>query len=187
MDFSILKPTVLSAISTLQAQMTTPVPRLAAFLEAVGDAKCELYLDHKIMDTQQQRAQFANLKVKFTEKLIRSLQDRFPDRETDLLNAMVIFDMQTLPTAATDLIDSGIEQLETLLRHYGVEKNGYPPLVECDACHEEWMLMKQLVMKNYSTIEMRPLWELICEKYRDTYPNLVKTGVSSFCYSNNQC
>ena len=74
------------------------------------------------------------------------------------MNALVIFDMQKLPTAATDLIDSGVEQLETLLQHYGLEKNGHPPLVECDACHEEWMLMK-----HYSTIEMRRLWELICE------------------------
>ena len=50
-DFSILKPIVQSAILTLQTQATTPGPRLAAFLVAVGEDKCEVYLDHKIHNT----------------------------------------------------------------------------------------------------------------------------------------
>ena len=93
-DFSILKPIVQSAILTLQTQATTPGPRLAAFLVAVGEDKCEVYLDHKIHDTQPQRAQFANLREKFTEKLISNLQNRFPEQETNLLNAMVIFNIE---------------------------------------------------------------------------------------------
>ena len=100
-DFSILKPIVQSAILTLQTQATTPGPRLAAFLVAVGEDKCEVHLDHKTHDTQQQRAQLANIREKFTEKLISNLQNRFPEQEKNLLNAMVIFDMEQLPTVAT--------------------------------------------------------------------------------------
>ena len=36
-DFSILKPIVQSVILTLQTQATTPGPRIAAFLVAVGE------------------------------------------------------------------------------------------------------------------------------------------------------
>ena len=146
-DFSILKPIVQSAILTLQTQATTPGPRLAAFLVAVGEDKCEVYLHHKIHDTQPQRAQFANLRGKFTVKLISNLQNRFPEQETNLLNAMVIFDMEQLPTGATELANSGTAELEVLLEHYGEGKNGHAPHVDCNVGRDEWMLMKQLVSK----------------------------------------
>lgn len=93
-DFSIIKSIVQSAILTLQTQMTTPGPKLAAFLASVGNEKCEVYLDHKIYDTKLQCSQFSNLREKFTERLITNLQNRFPEQETELLNAMAIFDMQ---------------------------------------------------------------------------------------------
>ena len=93
-DFSIIKPLVQSAILTLQTQMVTPGPKLAAFLVSVGDEKCEVYLDHKICDTKVQRSQFSNLREKFTERLITNLQNRFPEQETELLNAMAILDMR---------------------------------------------------------------------------------------------
>ena len=173
-DFSILKPIVQSAILTLQTQATTPGPRLAAFLVAVGEDKCEVYLDHKIHDTQPQRAQFANLREKFTEKLISNLQNRFPEQETNLLNAMVIFNIEQLPTGATELVNSGNAELEVLIEHYGEGKNGHAPHVDCNACQDEWMLMKQLVSKNYPAMQMHPLWELLYIKYRETFPNLLK-------------
>ena len=155
--FSILKPIVQSAILTLQTQATTPGPRLAAFLIAVGEDKCDVYLDHKIHDTQPQRAQFANLREKFTEKLISNLQNRFPEQETNLLNAMVIFDMEQLPTGATELANSGTAELEVLIEYYGEGKNGHTPHVDCNACQDEWMLMKQLVSKNYPAMQMPAL------------------------------
>ena len=40
-------------------------------------------------------------------------------------------------------------ELETLLQHFGEEKKGTVPFVKNDACREEWMLMKQVVSKNY--------------------------------------
>ena len=129
-DFSILKPIVQSAIPTLQTQATTPGLRLAV---AVGEDKCEVYLDHKIHDTQPQHAQFANLREKFTEKLISNLQNRFPEQETNLLIEMVIFDMEQLPTGATELANSGTAELEVLLEHYGEGKNGHAPHVDCNA------------------------------------------------------
>ena len=173
-DFSILKPLVQSAILTLETQTTTPGPRLATFLVAIGEDKCEVYLDHKICDTKQQRVQFSNLRVKFTQKLITNLKSRFPEEETDLLNAMAIFDMENLPNAATDLANSGNTELETLLKHYGEDKSGKAQLVNSDACRGEWMLMKQLVTKNYPLMKMCPLWELLCSKYKETFPNLLK-------------
>ena len=179
-DFSILKPIVQSAILTLQTQVTTPGPRLASFLVAVGEDKCEEYLNHKICDTQPQRTQFANIREKFTDKLITNLQNRFPERETDLLNAMVIFDMQQLPTSPSELANSGTAELETLLQHYGEERNGTAPFVESDACRGEWMLMKQLVSKNYPSMQIHPLWELLYTKYRETFPNLFKLVSAAF-------
>ena len=179
-DFSILRPIVQSAILTLQAQVTTPGPQLASFLVAVGEDKCDEYLNHKICDTKPQRAQFANVRAKFTEKLITNLQNRFPEQETDLLNAMVIFDMKQLPTSANALAVSGTDELETLLQHYGEEKDGTAPLVDSDACKGEWMLMKQLVSKNYPSMEMRPVWELLYKKYRETFPNLFKLVSAAF-------
>ena len=109
-DFSILKSIVHSAILTLQTQVTTPGPRLASFLVPVGEDKCEEYLNHKICDTQPQRTQFANIREKFTDKLITNLQNRFLEHETDLLNAMVIFDMQQLPTSPSELAITVVPQ-----------------------------------------------------------------------------
>ena len=178
-DFSILQPIVQSAILTLQTQATTPGPRLASFLVAVGDNSKE-YLSHKISDTKPQRSQFANIREKFTEKLICNLQNRFPEEETNLLNAMVMFDMKQLPTSTSELALSGTTEHETLLKHYGEEKDGMVPFVDSDACKGEWMLLKQLVSKNYPSMEMRPLWELLYKKYRETFPNLVKLVSAAF-------
>ena len=87
---------------------------------------------------------------------------------------MVIFDMEQLPTVDTELANSGNAELEVLLDHYGEGKNGHVPHVDCNACRDEWMLMKQLVSKNYPAMQMRPLWELLYSKYRETFPNLLK-------------
>ena len=101
-------------------------------------------------------------RMKAMNPFIVSTQNRFPEQETDLLNAMVIFDMQQLPTAATELANSGTAELEVLIKHYGEGKNGdHAPYVDSNACRDEWMLTKQLVAKNYPAMEMRPLWELL--------------------------
>ena len=70
---------------------------------------------------------------------------------------MVIFDMEQLPTGATELANSGTAELEVLIEYYGEGKNGHAPHVDCNACQDEWMLMKQLVSKNYPAMQMPAL------------------------------
>ena len=146
-DFSVAQPIIQSAISSLEAQLVTPGPSLARFLATAGES-CEEYLECQITDSRPQRTQFESLKKNFIEQLVVNMNKRFPDEDLSLLNAMTILDMERLPSA-DGLAEHGVEKLELLLDHYGKERGRRAPLLDSDTCREEWMMLKQLVFKNY--------------------------------------
>ena len=50
---------------------------------------------------------------------------------------MTIVDMEKLPSI-NDLSEYGVEKLEHLLTHYGVEKEGMAAFIDAGTCWEEW-------------------------------------------------
>ena len=171
---SSIQPITQSAISALESQVVTPGPSLARFLASAQD-KCEEYLGCQVADSTQQRTQFTDLKKKFIEQLVSNIKQRFPDEDVGVLSAMTILDMENLPSV-DDLAEYGVEKLELLLTHYGVEKEGKAAFIDAGTCtcREEWMLLKQLVSKNYPGMKMKDLWHILAEKYSDTFPQMLK-------------
>ena len=127
-DSSVIQPIIQSAISALEAQVVTPGPSLARLLASAQD-KCEEYLGCQVTDSTQQQTQFTDLKKKFIEQLVSNIKQRFPDEDVGVLSAMTILDMEKLPSI-DDLSEYGVEKLELLLTHYGVEKEGMAAFID---------------------------------------------------------
>ena len=69
---------------------------------------------------------------------------------------MAVLDMERMP-ATGGLAEHGVEKLDLLSGHYGVEREGKAPFLDADACREEWMMLKQLVSRNYPAMKMKDL------------------------------
>ena len=115
-DFSVVQPTT----SAPEGQLASPGPSLGRFLATGGD-RCEEYLGCNVADSADQRARFEQLRKRFIDQLVHNTNMRFPNDAFGLLSAMAVLDMETLP-AKDGLAEHGVEKLELLLDHYGVDK-----------------------------------------------------------------
>ena len=139
----------------------------------------------------QGRDNFKSVKNAFLEELIKNIRSRFPEDESNIINAYSVLGMRPISFIQKEQLDDwGNDQLEILVSKYGKEQQAaplkkgatdHPPpirakaLIDAQATMEEWSQLKPLVLsQGYPRDRFSTLWGLIAKFHGSSFPNLLK-------------
>ncbi|CAH3019729.1 unnamed protein product [Porites evermanni] len=117
-----------------------------------------------------------SIKVTFIDKIVENLNTRFPKEESNIVYAFGVLGLRPISLLSpSDLEEWGNSKLETLINHFGKEKehNKTAAVIDPDQTADEWAKIKPLVVKaGYPRDRMVPLWNLV-----HNLQNSLKTSV----------
>ncbi|KAK7484883.1 hypothetical protein BaRGS_00023926 [Batillaria attramentaria] len=116
----------------------------------------------------------------FCDNLLQNLDRRFPKESSDITCAFAVLAMRPLTFLSQEEQKAyGNAEIKTLVDFYGKEKKtdehgSSLPLIEKDACIEEWQLAKHTVLQNkYPRDSMKVLYKILFDSHKDSFPNLL--------------
>ena len=131
------------------------------------------------------RQNIDSIKSKFIEALLNKLDERFPEEDTNILNAFSALGLRPISfLSKSERDDWGNDKIEFLIDQYGKEKTSTPtedqplvtvnPIINPSETRKEWAKVKDLVLnEGFHRDKLATLWSLIHKHYRDTFPNLL--------------
>lgn len=119
------------------------------------------------------------IRTTFCDRLTQNIKDRFPKETSDMVAAFGVLAMRPLTfMSAENQKDYGNEEIRVLASFYGQEKKAgdktSKPLIDMEACIEEWSVAKQTVLQNmYPRDSTKLLYKLLHQYHKESFPNLL--------------
>ena len=166
-DLSQIRHCLVSTTSTLEA-MKNGSDQVDVVLQALGNVPPagvkNSYNGVDIIDNNQLRQRFSNLRESYLNTLMEYLGDRFPENDIDLLECFdKVLNPMRYPNSAAEIQQYGQDQLETLCEHYNA--------IDRNRAHAAFLVFKHLT-KSYKGVLSFPQYcsKLITE-LDDQYPD----------------
>lgn len=119
------------------------------------------------------------MREKFCDRLCENLSKRFPSGSSDVASAFSVLCMRPLSfLSSEDREMFGNKEVKTLVNFYGkkatVGAKDSDPILNPDACMEEWSVLKQTVLANmYPRDSSKTLFMLLHQFHKETFPNML--------------
>ena len=187
LDRSMIHPLVRSAKSSLSSINQEPGAHLADILNLVDERQLEgereikiRYKEVEVKVNESSYASFHRTKDRFIEEVISNIDYRFPADSKSVVDALGILNPRKCPATA-NLGNYGNEELQVLVDHYGMEKNGkdgpVPPIIDEAETKFEWVQSRQVIAANYRQLSLREMSKLLIVEHQDLYPNFAKLAL----------
>jgi hypothetical protein len=127
------------------------------------------YQQLEVIDNQQTRDEFSNLRQTYIDKLILNLNNRFPEDQLQTLECFdIVLNPKRYPDQAGDLPNYGNDQLSSLLSFYDT-------LVNSERAKSHFLMFKHFA-RSQKALTFDSFIKLLINEYEDEFPDFVLLG-----------
>ena len=166
-DISHIRHNVESTTSAIEA-MKVGSDQVDRVLQALGNVPPagvkNTYNGVEILDNNQLRQRFSNLRDTYLNTVIAYLGDRFPQNDMDLLECFdILLNPKRYPDAANDIQVYGQDQLRTLGEHYQV--------IDRNRAQAVFLVFKHLARSYKGSLSFAKFCCKLINEFSDQYPD----------------
>ena len=166
-DLSQIRHCLVSTTSALEA-MKNGSDQVDAVLQALGNVPPagvkNSYNGVDIIDNNQLRQRFSNLRESYLNTLMEYLGDRFPENDIDLLECFdKVLNPMCYPNSAAEIQQYGQDQLETLYEHYNA--------IDRNRAHAAFLVFKHLTRSYKGVLSFPQYCSKLITELDDQYPD----------------